>query len=345
MVDNDDYMVAKTYGDDISETMWDRLQEGVNANRRFRVKGIAGGNNMRYDTTKVVWDTDIYIYFTRESDGAWVYNKINANPTTGITCGDDDLLYVTLNDTTATVLTVTALDYLSMLTDDTGRILILGAVRSSRWYGISSTDLDHDNLVNTHNLTTDVDHTTIQNIGSNAHTVIDTHLGAANPHSGSGDMNDLIDDTTPQLGGDLDLNQKQISLNATALADHAATGIIITLTAASSGVTLGNAVYINASGQVARADADTTTTMPAIGLALETKTSAACQVLIWGHMRDNSWAWVDGGVNGLIYISTTAGAMTQTPPSGLGDQVQVIGHAITPDYILVMPSPVIVEVS
>lgn len=394
-------MVAKTTDDLIDENMWDRLQEGINANRRFRLRGIAGGDNMRYDTTKVIWDSDIYIYFTRESDGGWVYNKINSNPTTGITCNDDDILYVTLNDTTATVLTVSSADYTSMPTDDTGRILVLGAVRGSRWYGISSTDVSHDSVLdvsiddhhardhdNTEHSTnyeaananiqahvatppTDSHHAKyalLDDLIANEITAIkaiddasinntkwdyvaaltenpQTHMSASNPHSGSGDMNDLIDDTTPQLGGDLDLNQKQMSLNATALADHAATGIIITLTAASSGVTLGNAVYITSAGQIARADADSTTTMPAIGIALETKTSAACQVLIWGYMRDNTWNWVDGGVNGLIYVSNTTGAMTQTPPSGVGDQVQVIGHAIGADYILVMPSPVIVEVS
>lgn len=166
----------------------------------------------------------------------------------------------------------------------------------------------------------------------------------AQDHS-TGTLSNIVEDTTPQLGGDLDLNQKQISLNATALADHNATGVIITLTAASSGVTLGNGVYITSAGEIAKADADLTTTMPAIGIALETKTSAACQVLISGYMRDNTWAWTDGGVNGLIYVSTTAGAMTQTPPSGSGDQVQVIGHAVGADYILVMPSPVLVEVA
>ena len=188
MVDNDDYMDAKAYDDNISETMWDRLQEGINANRRFRLKGVAGGNNMRYDSTKVVWDSDIYIYFTRESDGAWVYNKINANPTTGITCGDDDLLYVTLNDTTATVLTVDDADYKSMPTDDTGRILVLGAVRGSRWCGISSTDISHDSILN---VSSDDHHTQSHALSGGDHTgdLAYTQLDAIVDTSGTGANN------------------------------------------------------------------------------------------------------------------------------------------------------------
>lgn len=184
MTDNDDYMVPKATGNVIMEIMWDRLQEGINANRRFRLRGIAGGDNMRYDTTKVVWDTDIYIYFTRESDGAWVYNKVNANPTTGITCDNDDLLYVTLNDTTATVLTMSVADYTSMPTDDTGRILILGSVRSGTWYGLYGGGLV-DHAAAHHTGGGDLlSHDSIPGFGSNAHSAIDTHLAStANPHS------------------------------------------------------------------------------------------------------------------------------------------------------------------
>ena len=180
MADNDDYMTAKSTGNTITENMWDRLQEGINANRRYRLKAVAGGNSMRYSSTKVVWDTDIYIFFTRESDGVWVYNKINANPTTGITCDSDDLLYVTLSDTSTTVLTISSADYTSMPTDDTGRILILGAVSNSTWYGnviggvgehdntfhstdyAAATDLsDHASDTSTHNVAQVANHAEI----------------------------------------------------------------------------------------------------------------------------------------------------------------------------------------
>ena len=184
MADNDDYMAAKAYDDTITELMWDRLQEGINANRRFRLRGVAGGNNMRYSSTKVVWDSDIYIYFTRESDGAWVYNKVNTNPTTGITCNDDDILYVTLNDTTGTVLTVSSADYTAMPTDDTGRILVLGSVRGSRWYGISTTDISHDSILNVsindhHNR--DHDNTEHSTNYEAANSNIQSHVGGTPP--------------------------------------------------------------------------------------------------------------------------------------------------------------------
>jgi len=158
----------------------------------------------------------------------------------------------------------------------------------------------------------------------------------------------LLQDLSPQLGGDLDVNSKVINLNDTGIADHIAVGTVIEIMASATGVTLGDAVYVNSSGTLDRADADVVTSMPAIGLAVETKTSALCRVLISGYFRDDTWSWTDGGQAGLIYISTTGTAgntMIQTPPSGAGDQVQVIGHAVSTNYIIVMPSPVLVEVN
>jgi len=168
MADNDDYMVAKATDDEIGENMWDRLQEGINANRRYRLKAVSGGDGMRYSSTKVVWDSDIYIFFTRESDGDWVYNKINTNPTTGITCDDNDLLYVTLSDTTTTVLTVSSYDYGSMPTDDTGRILILGGVVASTWYGnVVGGVGEHDNTFHSTNYAAEGHNLSSHSQGSN----------------------------------------------------------------------------------------------------------------------------------------------------------------------------------
>ncbi len=51
-----------------------------------------------------------------------------------------------------------------------------GLTRSSNTITTKDSEIDHNSLQNTHNLTTDIDHTAIQNIGTNSHTQIDTHI-------------------------------------------------------------------------------------------------------------------------------------------------------------------------
>lgn len=45
-----------------------------------------------------------------------------------------------------------------------------------------TTDIDHNSITNTHDLTTDIDHTSIQNIGTNSHASIDTHIASSAIH-------------------------------------------------------------------------------------------------------------------------------------------------------------------
>lgn len=47
---------------------------------------------------------------------------------------------------------------------------------------VIASGVNHDQLLNTHNLTTDIDHTTITNIGSNSHSQIDTHIANTSIH-------------------------------------------------------------------------------------------------------------------------------------------------------------------
>jgi len=159
---------------------------------------------------------------------------------------------------------------------------------------------------------------------------------------------EIVEDTTPQLGGNLDLNEKGIELNATALSDHIGTGMIISYSTYGSGVTLGDAVSFGASDTVGRAVASTSSGAPAVGIALETKSSAPCKILTYGYIRDDSWNWTGFlGDAGLIYLSTTGTAgntLTQTPPSLSGEVVQVIGYAVTADTMFVSPSLVLVEI-
>jgi hypothetical protein len=93
-----------------------------------------------------------------------------------------------------------------------------------------------------------------------------------------------------------------------------------------------------------KADADAASTMPGAGLAMEAVSAdAACNILLYGFFRDDTWNYTTTGA--LLYVDTTPGSPTATAPSGTGDQVQVVGVVITADIVLFNPSYVLVEVA
>lgn len=114
----------------------------------------------------------------------------------------------------------------------------------------------------------------------------------------------------------------------------------ITSETVSGAVTALNLVYASTAGP-AKADADSYTTMPVIGMALETKTDAACQILRRGAVYNSAWTWTVGG---LLYADTTDGGLTQTAPSGQNDCVQIVGYAISATVAWIDPSPVVTEI-
>lgn len=120
-----------------------------------------------------------------------------------------------------------------------------------------------------------------------------------------------------------------IPLSATISTDDQAVGI--TLTGRNFGATVAQweSVLLGPSGTWILADADGTGTYPAQGLAVASGTSGnAATILTQGHARNDAWNWTPGGA---IYISTTAGGLTQTAPSTSGNIVQPVGVAETAD--------------
>ena len=70
-------------------------------------------------------------------------------------------------------------------------------------------------------------------------------------------------------------------------------------------------------------------------MCLETSLAADAsgKFLRRGFYRDDTWNWTPGG---LIYLSITGtggNTLTQTPPSGSLETVQVLGNALTADII------------
>lgn len=77
--------------------------------------------------------------------------------------------------------------------------------------------------------------------------------------------------------------------------------------------------------------------MGAVFLITESITAgSAGKALVSGVMRLDSWDW--SGANKSLYVSATAGDMTETIPSTAGQYVQKIGYSLTPDIILFRPS-------
>ena len=120
--------------------------------------------------------------------------------------------------------------------------------------------------------------------------------------------------------------------------DHDAQGIIFTFTAGMT-VTPFSPVYLHTDNEVHECDADAIATMPCIGVSINTSNVTdgnPIEVMLMGLIRDESFT--DFGTDGApVYVSTTAGEMTNTAPSGTDDVVQVIGHSIGEKLLFVQP--------
>ena len=157
-----------------------------------------------------------------------------------------------------------------------------------------------------------------------------------------GYLTDVVDDTTPQLGGHLDLNEKAIDLT-TGLADTKYEGFTATFTAG-EGMTIGELCYFKpGDSKMWQADGDAfATTTGLLAIATTTINAEASGVfLLWGFIRDDTI--FDYTAGDELYVSLTPGIPTATIPPAAGDFVRVVGYAITADVIMFNPSNDIIE--
>jgi hypothetical protein len=102
--------------------------------------------------------------------------------------------------------------------------------------------------------------------------------------------------------------------------------------------------YVGADGRYWRAAAGSTATMPGLVLA-----GSACSAgqegafIRRGQVTNELWSW--GTVGGFVYASLTAGGLTQTAPSGSGEQLQIVGIALSATKIDFDPQLLLVEVA
>ena len=154
-------------------------------------------------------------------------------------------------------------------------------------------------------------------------------------------LQDIVEDTSPQLGANLDLNSFDITGtgNIDIAGEITGTEFIGNLrganlmkSSAGEALTKGDVVYISGiSGNtpvVSKADADDSSKMPAVGLANATvSSSAAVDVLTFGQIvnidttQNIGGTWAEGD---SLYVNTVAGQLTKTQPSGETGLVQKI---------------------
>jgi hypothetical protein len=121
----------------------------------------------------------------------------------------------------------------------------------------------------------------------------------------------------------------KVSLTAAHGSDDTWTGTTIAGLNAGATIAQWEAVYLGASSTWLLADANGSGTYPARGLATAAYVNTdPAIILVHGTVRNDAWAWTPGGT---IYLSTTAGGLTQTAPSTSGDKVQQVGFALTAD--------------
>lgn len=110
-----------------------------------------------------------------------------------------------------------------------------------------------------------------------------------------------------------------------------ATGIIFSFTAGAT-LAVGDVVYMHTDGKVALANADSTSTMPALGICTSTGTDgSSVDVMIQGVMKLTAWSFTTGA--DIFISSSAAGDVTATAPSTSGHTVQKVGVAVASDTV------------
>ena len=155
----------------------------------------------------------------------------------------------------------------------------------------------------------------------------------------SGTSLSLVNDTAPQLGGDLDLNQKSILLDSTPTYDHTWNGTIFNGVAGEN-LILGDVCYLKSDGKFWKSDAgDSVSVKGMLTMSTDSITATASGTFLkQGFIRDDSWDWVVGG---NIYPIAGGGSPTQIEPCPdhfAGKLVRGVGSAYSSDVLWFEPS-------
>ena len=140
-----------------------------------------------------------------------------------------------------------------------------------------------------------------------------------------------------------DAGNVNISVPLLATTDHTSSGITAQMLAGAS-IAAQNLVCIHTVTQeVVVADASAYATARVIGMNPSNSAisdTATGTILLQGFVRDDTWTWTPGAT---LYLSETAGAMTETAPTTSGAFDVVVGVALSPDVVYFNPSMDVIE--
>ena len=131
-----------------------------------------------------------------------------------------------------------------------------------------------------------------------------------------------------------------IEMDDSPASDHTATGDVITDSVDQNTYGLMGLLVLSSDGNWDDADASAEATVGKLALALESGTGTK-KILLRGIARDDTWNFTPGK---QLFISITAGTITETAPSTSGEFIQVVGYAKTADIIFFEPSQDYLEV-
>jgi len=140
------------------------------------------------------------------------------------------------------------------------------------------------------------------------------------------DITDNVIGATGEIESDIDTDLSESGIKTSSIVDV-------------NGIGYSAALFLATDGNYEVADADAEATMPCLALALETGTGAK-EILLHGYIRNEAWSWTIGSP---VYVSATAGELTQTIPSSTGQQVQVVGYATATNILYFIPDLTIIE--
>jgi len=142
---------------------------------------------------------------------------------------------------------------------------------------------------------------------------------------GTGTMSNVVEDTTPQLGGNLDLNNKSITTEETA----------------GESLVSGNLCYLKSDGKYWKADASADTTCKTeLLMCIDTISADATGTFI----KLGEFTTTGLTASSLYYVSETAGAITATAPTTSTSIQRIIGTALSTTVLKFNPSSTYIEV-